>query len=219
MIREIWKKYRLKKRKVFLKKNVEFKKAIFGGANRIGANTNIRRANIGYGTYIGKNCLLNATEVGKFCSLGNNIRVVVGDHPTKNYVSTHPFCYSSSFDKEGLNFENHVKYDDVLKINNDKSVLIGNDVWIGDNVLILGGIKIGNGAVIGCGSVITKNIEPYSVVVGVPGKELRKRFTHDQIKFLENFKWWDKDIKWLESNIEKFSNIEDLIENYKLESY
>lgn len=213
MIREILKKYKLKAKKVFLGKKTKFKKASFEGANRIGTNTSIRKTKVGYGSYIGKNCMLNTAKIGKFCSLGNNIKIISGNHPTKDYVSTHPFCYSSTFEKEGLNFQNHVKFDDILKIDDDTSITIGNDVWIGDNVLILGGIKIGDGAVIGCGSVITKDVDSYSIVVGVPGKVLRKRFTDKQIQFLEEFKWWNKEVQWIEKNIEKFSSIEKLMKN------
>ncbi|UPO97396.1 CatB-related O-acetyltransferase [Cetobacterium somerae] len=218
MIREILQKYKLKGKKVFLEKKVNFKKASFEGANRVGMNSSIRKIKIGYGSYIGKNCMLNAAKVGKFCSLGNNIKIISGNHPTKDYVSTHPFCYSTTFKREGLNFQKHIKFDDLLKIDNNTSIVIGNDVWIGDNVLILGGIKIGDGVVIGCGSVITRDIEAYSIVVGVPGKVLRKRFTDKQIQFLEEFKWWNKEIEWIEKNIENFSNIEKLMANEMVRS-
>lgn len=56
-----------------------------------------------------------------------------------------------------------------------KPVLIGNDVWIGTRAIILPGVEIGDGSVIGAGSVLTKNIEPYSIVGGVPAKLIRKR--------------------------------------------
>jgi len=56
-----------------------------------------------------------------------------------------------------------------------KPVRIGNDVWIGTRVIILPGVDIGDGSVIGAGSVVTKNIEPYSIVGGVPAKLIRKR--------------------------------------------
>ena len=54
-------------------------------------------------------------------------------------------------------------------------VVIGDDVWIGSRVIILPGVKIGNGSVIGAGAVVTKDVEPYSVVGGVPAKLIRRR--------------------------------------------
>ena len=56
-----------------------------------------------------------------------------------------------------------------------KKVLIGPDVWIGANSMILPGVKIGEGAVIAAGSVVTNNVEPYTIVGGVPAKEIKKR--------------------------------------------
>lgn len=56
-----------------------------------------------------------------------------------------------------------------------KPVIIEDDVWIGARAIILGGIHIHKGAVIGAGSVVTKNVEPYTVVAGVPAKEINRR--------------------------------------------
>lgn len=54
-------------------------------------------------------------------------------------------------------------------------VFIGDDVWIGSRVIILPGVKIGSGSIIGAGSVVTRDVEPYSVVGGVPAKLIKKR--------------------------------------------
>jgi acetyltransferase-like isoleucine patch superfamily enzyme len=72
-----------------------------------------------------------------------------------------------------------------------KRTKIGNDVWIGNNCLIKNGITIGDGAIIGMGSVITKDVEPYMIVAGNPGKIIRKRFDDETIEFLINTKWWE----------------------------
>lgn len=56
-----------------------------------------------------------------------------------------------------------------------KKVILEDDVWIGRNVVILPGIKIGAGVIVGANSVVTKDIEPYSIVGGVPAKFIRKR--------------------------------------------
>lgn len=58
---------------------------------------------------------------------------------------------------------------------NVKEVIIGDDVWIGTRVIILSGVEIGNGAIIGAGSVVTKNVEPYAIVGGVPAKLIKFR--------------------------------------------
>lgn len=59
--------------------------------------------------------------------------------------------------------------------------------------MINSGISIGDGSVIGAGSIITKDVEPYSIVVGVPGKEIRKRFDESLVERLLSVRWWDFD--------------------------
>lgn len=70
-------------------------------------------------------------------------------------------------------------------------VIIGNDVWIGNNALILSGVTVGNGAVIASKAVVTKDVPPYSIVAGNPGRIVRHRFAPAIIKRLEEIKWWD----------------------------
>lgn len=53
-------------------------------------------------------------------------------------------------------------------------VVIGDHVWIGANCVILRGVRIGAGSVIAAGSVVTKDVNPGTLVAGVPGKEIRK---------------------------------------------
>ena len=78
-----------------------------------------------------------------------------------------------------------------------KRTKIGNDVWIAAGVNIISDVCIGDGCVIGAGSVVTKNVLPYSVVVGVPARQIKKRFNDEVIALLESIKWWD----WPESKI------------------
>lgn len=57
----------------------------------------------------------------------------------------------------------------------EKDVIIGSDVWMGAYSIVLPGVKIGNGAVIAAGSVVTKNVESYAIVAGVPAKKISQR--------------------------------------------
>lgn len=206
----------IKKIKYQVERNVKFQKKVkisfsttFEGNNAIGTNSTVSNSSIGFGTYIGGNSYIVNAKIGKYCSIAANVRTVSGLHPTKKIVSMHPAFFSTagqagfSYVKTNI-FEEHKYIDKDKKI----SVLIGNDVWIGENVLILEGVHIGNGAVIGAGSIVTKDIESYSINVGVPAKKIDSRFTEEQINFLDKVKWWDKGEEWIKQNIREFEDIE-----------
>ncbi len=57
----------------------------------------------------------------------------------------------------------------------EQDVIIGNDVWLGANVVVLPGVTIGDGAIIGAGSVVSKDIEAFTIAVGVPAKKIKTR--------------------------------------------
>lgn len=79
---------------------------------------------------------------------------------------------------------------------------IGADCWIGAGANIVGGVTIGDGCVIGAGAVVTKDIEPYSIVVGIPGRVIKKRFTESVIEQLEKIKWWEWPANVIKENVE-----------------
>ena len=85
---------------------------------------------------------------------------------------------------------------------------IGNDVWIGCNTLIIGGVTIGDGAIIGAGARISRNVPPYSIVVG-NNRHLKDRFSDEVIAELLNLKWWDFPIDVIRQNIGLFSKKPD----------
>lgn len=57
----------------------------------------------------------------------------------------------------------------------ERPVVIGNDVWIGDRVIILPGVHVGDGAILAAGAVVTKDVPPYAIVGGVPAKVIKMR--------------------------------------------
>jgi acetyltransferase-like isoleucine patch superfamily enzyme len=60
-------------------------------------------------------------------------------------------------------------------------LVIEEDCWIGFGAIVLTGVRIGRGSIIGAGSVVTKDVEPYSIVTGAPGKKVGVRFNRDEI--------------------------------------
>ena len=155
--------------------------------SKIGKKVRILRHSEVFGTsslgdysYINANSIVCNTKIGKFTSIGYNCVIGANEHPV-HYMSTSPHMYGDS------NLIGEEKYFDEFK--ND--TIIGNDCWIGSNCVIKQGIDIGDGAIIGAGSIITKDVEEFSVVAGVPGKKLKMRFSEDKIQYLKQLKWWD----------------------------
>lgn len=208
--------YLKKKNKVIIKHPVCFNKSTrFEGGNLVHSKTVITNSNIGYGTYIGQDCFLANSSIGRYCSIGKDVKVVSATHPTSGFVSTHPAFFSLS-KQSGFTYTTKQLFKEHLMCDETHYVVIGNDVWIGTHTIILGGINIGDGAIVAMGSIVTKNVEPYSIVGGTPAKFIRYRFEKEQIAFLCKNKWWLKDPEWLANNSDKFSDINSFIEHFKL---
>ena len=124
-------------------------------------------------------------KIGKFCSIACGAKFLFNSaNHTLSSLSTYPFPL---FFKEW----------DLLKENvtqawdNKGDIVIGHDVWIGYEAVILAGVTIGDGAIIGTRAVVTMDVEPYTIVGGIPAKPIRKRFSDEVISALEEIKWWD----------------------------
>lgn len=123
--------------------------------------------------------------IGKFCSIACNAKFIfTSANHTMNSLSTYPFPIF--FDEWDLNVSNITNAWD-----NKGNIVIGNDVWIGYEAVIMSGVHIGNGAIIGTRALVTKDVEPYTIVGGVPARKIRKRFEADIIDKLQSIKWWD----------------------------
>jgi acetyltransferase-like isoleucine patch superfamily enzyme len=197
---------------IFLGSNVSVYESILEGKNRIYDNTVFIRSKLGKGSYIGCDGVFNDAEIGKYCSFGNRIKIVSYTHPTKKFVSTHPAFFSLS-KQAGFTYTTRQSFQEqqLLNRNTRVSVSIGNDVWMGDEVMIMGGVKINDGAIIAARSLVTKEVAPYTIVGGVPAKEIGKRFNDSEIEFLLNLRWWDKDEEWITNNVELFWDITQFI--------
>ena len=55
-----------------------------------------------------------------------------------------------------------------------KPIIIEDDVWVGSGAIITQGVRVGKGAIIAAGAIVTKDVEPFSVVGGVPAKLIKK---------------------------------------------
>lgn len=123
--------------------------------------------------------------IGKFCSIACGAKFIFNcaNHTLKS-LSTYTFpLFFEEWDLP--------KSDVGLAWDNKGDIVIGNDVWIGYDAVIMAGVTIGDGAIIGARAVVTKDVEPYAIVGGVPAKEIRKRFSPEKIEKLQSLKWWN----------------------------
>lgn len=181
------------------------------GRNSIHSGARVSNAKIGYATFIGRNSILLGAEIGRYCSIGHDVEVLIQTHPSSKFISTHPAFYST-LNQAGFTFVKSQKFCEILCYDqaNRITVSIGNDVWIGAKVTIIGGLKIGDGAIIAAGSVVTKDVPAYAVVGGVPAKLIRMRFNEKQVCNLLKLSWSSKSIEWLEEKADYFSDIDNV---------
>lgn len=186
----------------FGKRTVINKFSIFEGENSIGDESVVTNSQIGEKTYIGSNCRIHLTSIGKYCSLASDITVVIGTHPISGFVSSHPIFYSND-----INAKNY--FADLSFLPESQfCVEIGNDVWVGEGVKILQGVKIGDGAVIATGTVVVHDVPPYAIVGGIPGKVIKYRFEKKYIDKLRKIEWWNKDSLWIKEHYSYFHDVE-----------
>lgn len=138
--------------------------------------------------------------MGKFCSIacGAKFLFTSANHTQKS-LSTYPFPIF--FDEWDLDVE------DITSAWDRKGdIIIGNDVWIGYEAVIMSGVTIGDGAIIGARSVVTKDIPPYTIVGGVPARQIRRRFSEETIAALLELKWWNWPREKISRKIEAIKN-------------
>ncbi len=141
-------------------------------------------------------------EIGKFCSIGSDVKFLLGGNVHEDWVSTYPFSrLPSAWPK--LKESNLATKGDIV---------VGNDVFIGTEALILSGVTIGDGAIIGARAVVTKDVPPYTIAAGNPARVRRKRFSDAVISALLSLEWWNWPLEKIRANVEILSspNIEKL---------
>ena len=149
-------------------------KACYGNGVSI-ADTVIVSSDVSIGkySYVNPHSTLENCTVGNYCSISTGVNICPGEHDLYA-ISTHPLFARDEIPKRA-------------------PVVIGHDVLISLNAVILKGVRIGNGAVIGAGAVVTKDVEPYEIVGGVPAKHIGWRFDPETRERIEQSRWWEKE--------------------------
>ena len=146
-------------------------------------------------------------QIGAFCSIGPDVILMDGGDHRVDWVSTFPF--RAVFDLPGAYADGHPR--------SRGDIEIGNDVWIGRGARIRSGVRVGDGAVIAAYAVVTHDVRPYAIVAGVPAREVRRRFSGEQVEALERIAWWDWPIEHVLERVPELCSerIEAFIEEHR----
>lgn len=112
-------------------------------------------------SFINVGCLIGPkVKIGRYTMLAPEVAIVGADHVYNQ--ADRPIIWSG-------------RPSEILP------TVIGRDCWIGMRAIIMCGVTIGDGAIVAAGAVVTKDVEPYDVVGGVPAKPIARRFSEQQI--------------------------------------
>lgn len=125
------------------------------------------------------------TTIGRYSSIARTAFAATLNHPMDR-KSMHGYFFNPT-----------LGYTDVVR--EYSPLAIGNDVWMGHNSIIMPSVStVGDGAVIGAGAVAFKDVPPYAVVVGNPGRVVRYRFSAETIERLLEERWWEQSIEQID---------------------
>lgn len=135
-------------------------------------------------------CDTGGVFLGRYNSIGRRVTIGAGMHRATG-LSTSPIL-------RGVRVSGYSE-DEMRelggRISSSKTTVIGSDVWIGDGVVIMPGIEIGTGAIIAANAVVTRDVESYSVVGGVPARQIKRRFPSRVIDGLLASCWWERSVE------------------------
>ena len=169
----------------------------------IGENTVVERRNMVFNSVVGAYCsigvngMIRYATIGKYCSVAWNCSIGGTEHHIHR-LTTSFFPFDKTY---GIVNDNKIE---DLELAYAKPVEIGNDVWIAAGAQVLRGVKVGDGAVLGGGTIVTKDVPPYEIWAGVPGKKIGQRFSDEIIADLMDIEWWNLPVEVIKENIDLF---------------
>jgi len=172
---------------------------------------------IGLSSYI-LTALPDTTRIGRYSSVAVGAAAFAeAPHPQQRF-STSPITLDNPSELAVSPAKVEAEHNDGFKLVSyfepRPPIFIGNDVWIGQDVLIKPGTTIGDGAIVGQRSVVTKDVQPYAVVAGVPAVTRRQRFSDQVVAVLLELKWWNY-AYWQFKGINADDPIEIFVEKFQ----
>ncbi|MBO4487254.1 MAG: antibiotic acetyltransferase [Bacteroidaceae bacterium] len=198
------------------KRNISLTAMVYAGSKvdssaHIHRGCKVRNSHIGAHSYVAANSWLTNTNVGRFCSIGNNVVAGLATHTLSN-ASTSPIFTL----RKNATCTAWVSQDVAENTDSFPRTTISDDAWIGSNAMIMSGINIGVGAAVGAGAVVTKDVPPYAIVAGVPARIIKYRFSETVRSKLLASRWWEMDDEQLKNRLPHFQQplSDDNIDNF-----
>lgn len=183
-----------------------------GRYTEVGARTRLTETILDDYSYIGEDGEVIYTAIGKFCSIAASVRINPGNHPMERASQAH-FTYRAR-----AYWPDESDEPAFFDRRRASPVAIGHDVWIGHGAVILPGRTIGTGAVVGAGAIVTRDVAPYTIVVGNPARPVRDRFPLSIADRLQRLAWWEWDHARLRAALPDFRklSIEEFLERHEV---
>ncbi len=179
-----------------------------GAWTALGEHTRMSETTFGDYSYTAGHVSIIYSTIGKFCSIANSVRINPGNHPQWRVTQHH--C---TYRRVQYGFD-EVEDTDFFQWRREHHCEIGHDVWIGHGATIMAGVRVGAGAIIGAGAVVTKDVQPYEIVGGVPSKLIKKRFPDEISQQLLKIAWWDWERDVLVERFHDLMDIDSFLKKY-----
>jgi phosphonate metabolism protein (transferase hexapeptide repeat family) len=165
-------------------------------------------------SYVERHAEVIYTRIGKFCAIASNARINALEHPLER-VSQHKITYRANEYFVGSKLDG-----DFRDRRRGKTVEIGHDAWIGHGAIVKPGVKIGIGAVVAAGAIVTRDVEPYAIVAGVPARFMRWRFEPKISERIISLAWWDWEHDRLATAVDdmRLLNAGEFLEKYEVKT-
>lgn len=191
--------------------SVSLRNATLGRFTELKERVQFWESELGDYSYLERNAEVIYARIGKFCAVASDVRINALHHPLDR-ISQHKITYRPNEYFVGARIDKDFRESRIAD-----RVEIGHDVWIGHGAIILPGVRIGHGAVVAAGAVVTKDVDPYAIVAGVPARFLRWRFPPEISTRIIALSWWDWDHDRLSRAVDdmRILSVEDFVAKYE----
>ena len=185
--------------------------ARLGAYTEIGRGSRLSSVTFGDYSYCDRYCDIANAEIGRFSNIASFVRVGASDHPLDR-ASLHHFLYRSASYWDDAE-------DDAAWFARRRArrTEIGHDTWLGHNAQVKPEVRVGHGAVVAAGAVVVRDVDPYTIVAGVPARPIRPRQPPAIAERLMALAWWDWSHDALRAALEDFRALpaEAFLEKYE----